>query len=351
MLNQKNKRYGVICAKMPKFLIIQTAFIGDVVLATALVEKLRKYYPTAAIDFLLRKGNEGLLTQHPLIGKVWVWDKGANKYRNLFKLAADIRKQRYSHVINPHRFGSSGLITLLSGARNKIGFDKNPFSFCYTKKIKHIISAPYAPQPIHETERNQLLISDIAGKQPAFPTLYPLLADYQKVKSLQAAPYICIAPSSVWFTKQFPKEKWIGLINTLPASHKVYLLGGPGDALLADAIILATAHSHIESLCGKLNFLQSAALMQGAAMNYVNDSGPLHFASAVDAPVTAVFCSTVPAFGFGPLRTNGKVVEIKEQLYCRPCGLHGHKACPEGHFRCALGITNEQLLWWTSKPI
>ncbi len=78
--------------------------------------------------------------------------------------------------------------------------------------------------------------------------------------------------------------------------------------------------------------------MEGAAMNYVNDSAPLHIASAMNAPVTAVFCSTVPAFGFGPLRENGRVVETKEKLDCRPCGLHGYKACPKGHFRCALGI-------------
>jgi len=336
---------------MPKFLIIQTAFIGDVVLATALAEKLHKYYPTATIDFLLRKGNESLLNEHPYIGKVWVWDKKKDKTRNLLQLAVDIRKQKYSHVINPHRFGSSGFITWLSAAKNKIGFDKNPFSFCYTKKVKHIISAPYAVKPIHEVDRNQMLISDIAGEYPSFPKLYPTPADYKKVNPYQNGPYICIAPSSVWFTKQFPKEKWISLINVLPATHKIYLLGGPGDTLMADDIMKATTHSQVENLCGQFGFLQSSALMQSAAMNYVNDSGPLHFASAVDAPVTAVFCSTVQGFGFGPLRNNGKVVEIKEGLYCRPCGLHGHRVCPEGHFRCALDITNEQLLWWTSKPI
>lgn len=79
-------------------------------------------------------------------------------------------------------------------------------------------------------------------------------------------------------------------------------------------------------------------------MNYVNDSAPLHIASAMNAPVTAIFCSTVPAFGFGPLRENGRVVETLEKLDCRPCGLHGHQACPKGHFKCALGIAPEAAL-------
>ncbi|MBS1688934.1 MAG: glycosyltransferase family 9 protein [Bacteroidetes bacterium] len=334
---------------MAKFLIIQTAFIGDVVLATAVIEKLHQYYPDARIDFLLRKGNEVLLKNNPLVSNVLVWDKKQQKQRNLLRMALKIRKEKYSHIINIHRFATSGFLTWVSGASYKAGFDKNPFSFCYTKNVKHIISDPYTAAPIHETDRNQMLITELTDAVAAKPRLYPSATDYNKIKPLQSAPYICIAPSSVWFTKQFPVEKWSALINALPANYKIYLLGGSGDAPMADSIIKNIQHTNTESLCGKLDFLQSAALMQGAVMNYVNDSAPLHFASAVNAPVTAVYCSTVPAFGFGPLSDNSKVVEIAERLYCRPCGLHGHKVCPEGHFRCALEITNEQLLWWTSK--
>jgi heptosyltransferase-2 len=64
----------------------------------------------------------------------------------------------------------------------------------------------------------------------------------------------------------------------------------------------------------------------------------------MNAPVTAVYCSTIPAFGFGPLSDKSFIVEIKGSLDCRPCGLHGFKACPRGHFRCAYSIGDEQLL-------
>jgi len=336
---------------MQNFLIIQTAFIGDVVLATALAEKLHQYFPAAPIDLLVRKGNEALLQNNPLINQVLIWDKQQNKKRNLWKMALRVRKQKYTHVINVHRFGTSGFITFLSGAKNKIGFDKNPFSFCYTKKVQHIISEPYALNPVHETGRNQMLINDITDAIPALPKLYISATDREKIKNLQGQPYICIAPSSVWFTKQFPVEKWVDLINALPADHTIYLLGGPADAVMADDIIRMAKHGHIKNLCGSFNFLQSAALLEGAVMNYANDSAPLHFASAVNAPVTAVYCSTVPAFGFGPLSQNSKVVEIPERLYCRPCGLHGYKSCPQGHFRCAFEIPNEELLWWTLRKI
>jgi len=79
-------------------------------------------------------------------------------------------------------------------------------------------------------------------------------------------------------------------------------------------------------------------------MNYVNDSAPMHFASAMNAPVTAIYCSTLPAFGFGPLSDNRHLVQTTHSLSCRPCGLHGKMACPEKHFQCASTITTQQLL-------
>jgi heptosyltransferase-2 len=73
--------------------------------------------------------------------------------------------------------------------------------------------------------------------------------------------------------------------------------------------------------------------MQKADMNYVNDSAPLHLASALNAPVTAFFCSTIPEFGFYPLSDKSEVIEVKN-LECRPCGLHGYRSCPKSHFKC-----------------
>ncbi len=335
---------------MFRFLVIQTAFTGDVVLATALIEKLHTHYPDARIDFLLRKGNEGLLQAHPYLTSVLVWDKKQHKQRNLMRLAGTIRRTGYTHVINAHRFAASGILTMLSGAGYKAGFDKNPFAFTYTRKVTHEIATAGAAT-VHELWRNQQLIADITDNEPAMPCLYPSADDYNRIATYKSNRYICIAPSSVWFTKQFPEHKWSELLNELPASHTIYLIGAPSDKDTATRIIAAGRHKDAHNLCGQLSFLQSAALMQGAEMNYTNDSAPLHFASAMNAPVTAVFCSTVPYFGFGPVRANGCVVATKETLPCRPCGLHGHKACPEGHFRCAETITNEQLLWWTSNRI
>jgi len=319
------------------FLIIQTAFIGDVILATGIVEKIKNFYPNSKVDFLLRKGNETLLENNPHLNEVIIWDKKNGKFLNLLKITSSVRKKKYDYIINLHRFGSSGFITFLSGAKNKIGFKKNPFSFCYTRSIEHEIN-----NGKHEVERNNRLIEDITDKNFALPKLYPSTADFDFVKKYQRQKYYCIAPSSVWFTKQLPKEKWIELIKSLDPSCKIYLLGSASDHALCEEI--RSTNAQCINLAGQLSFMQSAALVKSAEMNFVNDSAPLHIASAMNAPVRAFFCSTIPEFGFGPLSDNKKVIQIEEKLYCRPCGLHGYKTCPEGHFKCALNINVKNAL-------
>ena len=323
-----------------RILVIQTAFIGDVILATALLENLHQGLPDAKIDFLVRKGNEGLFENHPYLKNVLIWKKKEGKFKSLWQLLKQIRKSEYDWVINLQRFGGTGMLTAFSKAPRTTGFDKNPFSFLFTNKFPHRIE-----NGVHEVTRNYELVKNEIQGALCKPRLYPTSDDYSFVKPYQSKPYICIAPASVWFTKQYPAEGWVKLINEMGSHYTIFLLGGPGDNTLAENIITQISHQeNVQNLCGKLSFLQSAALMKSAVMNFVNDSAPMHISSAVNAPVTAVYCSTVPEFGFGPLSDESHVVEVLEKLDCRPCGLHGKKACPQGHFKCALDIKTEQFL-------
>lgn len=315
-----------------KILIIQTAFLGDVILATPLIESLSITFPSVRIDFLLKKGNEALLDEHPKLRRVLIFDK-SNKRKSLLDLIKEIRKEQYDLVLNLHRFASSGLITVLSGAKETRGFSKNPFSFFYSKRFKHSIANGQ-----HEVDRNISLITDITDIQQRRPQLYPRASDIDFVSQWKNEPYYCLAPASVWFTKQAPPAVWQYVMEKFDEEGvQFYLLGGPDDHELCEGIKLVSQRSNVHNLAGKLSLMQSAALMKDATRNFVNDSGPLHIASAGNAPVSAFFCSTIPEFGFGPLSDDSTVIEVKN-LACRPCGLHGHKACPKGHFQCGNGL-------------
>ena len=139
-------------------------------------------------------------------------------------------------------------------------------------------------------------------------------------------------------SKKVPLEKWGELIKEKLPRKKIYLLGGKDDISDCQFIQNQCEGLLVTVLAGQLSMLESAALMKGANMNYVNDSAPLHFASAVNASVTAAFCSTIPAYGFAPLSDISFIAETGEQLPCRPCGIHGKRQCPQGHFRCGSTI-------------
>ncbi len=311
---------------MKRALVIQTAFLGDAILGTALLERIHADHPECRIDYLVRKGNEGLFASHPFLNRVLTFDK-SRKVAELWRLIATIRAARYDVVINAQRFASSGLITVLSGAKQTVGYDRNPLSMFFGRKVAHHMSNG------HEVDRLLNLHSSSPVSERVLPRIYPSSEDECIASSHIKSPFITVAPASVWFTKQWPEAKWAEFISQVPEQYDVLLTGGPSDVTLC-ARIGSNAGRRVTVVAGKLTLLQTAALMSKATMNYANDSAPVHLASAVNAPICEVFCSTVPGFGFTPLSDEAHIVETEEKLSCRPCGIHGHRSCPERHFRC-----------------
>jgi ADP-heptose:LPS heptosyltransferase len=326
-------------------LIIQTAFIGDSVLATSLIEATSKKFPEVKIHFLIRKGNESIALNNPLIHKLWIWDKSGFKYLKLLKLAFKMREFIFEGVLNIHRHASSGLVSALMKSKHKIGFDKNPLSFLFTKKIEHNIPHMKNDKALHEVQRNFLLLNelgqstDIPDDKSLKPKLYFAKSEQEKVsvyrKDLSTKEYVIVVPASVWFTKQWTQQKWKELTGLLAEHYTVYMIGAPSEKEFCREII--GDNKNCQNLCGELSLSESACLMNGAKRVFVNDSAALHLASSVNAPTTAVFNSTVAEFGYYPLSDNSIVIESKRPD-CKPCGLHGHKSCPKDHFICATDI-------------
>lgn len=332
-------------------LIIQTAFIGDTILASHFARAVKAEFPDHQIHFFLRKGNESVIQGLSSVHKVWVWEKSGGKTRNLLKLIGELRKLRFDHVFNLHRHFNSGLVSALMKSQEKIGFRQNPLSFFYTKKLDHKI--PHHPQDNeevvwHEVQRNLQLLKSVRPElkiendsklyRPELPITDK---NKDKVSPYVKGDYFVLAPASVWFTKAWSEEKYRSLVELLSSKGEVYLIGGPQDGDLCDRI--GQGISRVTNLCGKLNLLDSAALMEKAKRVFVNDSAPLHLASCVNANTTAIFCSTVPAFGYTPLAQNSIVIDVGNSLDCRPCGLHGHTTCPLGHFKCSWDIEVERV--------
>jgi len=329
---------------MNRILIIQTASVGDVILATGILEKMHQHFPGAQISFLIKRGSESLFNGHPFLYHLYVWDK-SRKYRDLIRLIREIRKERFDLVINLQRFFLTGCLTLLSGARETRGFIKNPLSRWFSRSFPHEIG-----NGKHEISRNQRMIEDLTDSYPARPVLYPPSGEDVMSAHNISKPFYTISPASLWMTKQYPAIRWAELIRNMPSGAMVVLLGSKQDRKLCEQILnLASSGEQafpgqILNLAGELTLPGSASLMREARMNVTNESAPMHLASSTNAPVTVLYCSTVPAFGFGPLSDNSAIIETEEHLACRPCGLHGRRECPEKHFNCAMTIEIRKIM-------
>lgn len=339
----------MIDASSKTILIIQTAFIGDTILASQFARAVKDQYPNAKIHFFLRKGNESVIQGLESIEKVWVWDKAGGKVKNLFNLIRALRGIQFDMVFNLHRHFNSGLVTALMKSPFKAGFKQNPLSFFYTHKVNHLIPHITLSGLWHEVQRNLQLLQEaeptfqIVDNSKIYKPELPLQEkNFTKVAPHTEGTYFVVAPASVWFTKAWSENKFRELTMELAKLGRVIFIGAPTDKDLCDRIRLDIPQT--ENLCGQLNLLDSAALMKKAKRVFVNDSAPLHLASCVNAKTTAIFCSTVQEFGYTPLADDSVVVDVGATLSCRPCGLHGYKSCPLGHFKCAEDIQIKSVL-------
>ncbi len=331
--------------KESKILIIQSAFIGDVVLTLPLVQQLSKTFPHFSIDVIVIPRSAEVLRNHPAINNIIIYDKyGIDKgIKGFLRLLKFIKSEHYEIAFIPHRSFRSALLAYLGKIKRRIGFNKSVGKILYTDIVKY-------EKGNHEIGRNLSLLKPISKvkiiKEP--PLLYPTSADIVFINKilfeeeiLDTSKLIGVAPGSVWNTKRWTKEGYFQLIKKLVSMNFILcLIGGKDDVVLCEEIVSAIGTGRVFSTAGKLSLLQSAELIKRCKILVSNDSAPIHIAAAVGTPVVAIFGPTVPAFGFAPIGKLDSVIETLN-LKCRPCAIHGGKKCPIGTFECMLKIKHE----------
>lgn len=342
-----------------KIVLIQTAFLGDVILTLPLVQAAKKVFPESQIDFVSVPRAAPVLRGHPAVTRVIEFDKrGTDKgIAGLWRLSKKLQQERYDVALVPHRSLRSALLVTLSKIPVRVGFDTSNGRWFLTDTV------PYR-KDIHEIDRNISLLGalNVHREGREFPGVYPSDADRMVVDELLQEisggkpSLIAIAPGTVWNTKRWLKERFAELAQRfIDDGMSVVLIGGSEDRELCDEImaIASTFRTNSQSsgrasapggtiinTAGRLSFLQSAELLGRCRLLVSNDSAPMHLAVAMRTPVVAIFGATVPEFGFAPYGEHDVVVETKG-LECRPCSIHGGEKCPIKTFVCMESITSE----------
>ena len=314
-------------------LVIQTSFLGDVVLTTPLLTHLAARGP---VDVVTTPAGGALLDSHPAVRRVIRYDKrGAQSgLGGLRALAATLRTEGYAAAYLAQGSWRSAALAWLARIPQRVGFDTSSGRMLQTEQVAY-------RRDWHHAERLFRLAARDAQQAVPAPSLHPRDEDDRVVDALLATaefgtrPFVAVAPGSVWATKRWPQ--YAALPALLPPSYGIVIVGGPDDRELAMEIA-AAAPWRVLDATGRLSLLASAAIIGRAAGLITNDSLPQHLASAMGTPTVTIYGPTLPAFGFGPLAPRHTVVEHAPGLECRPCSAHGPQRCPRAHFRCMRDI-------------
>jgi len=328
-----------------RILIIQTAFLGDVILCTPLLKATRKLFPHSFISFLLIPETKNIVENNPHLDEIIVYDKkGKEKgLRIFFKMIKKIKTRNFGLALIPHRYLRSALLACFAKIPQRTGFDKSTGCFLFTKKVTYQNNS-------HEVDRNLSLLNDFSHDSlDNTPELFPESKDYSYVSQLlqesgvkENDKIVGIAPGSVWATKRWLPERFAEVSDLLikKAGTEVIFLGSREDEKLCLEIANLMKEKPV-ILAGKTTILQSAVIISKCKAILSNDSAPVHIASAMKKPVVAIFGSTIPEFGFAPYGEGNMIIEKK--MDCRPCGIHGKDKCPKKHFKCMTEITTKEV--------
>ncbi|RMD99676.1 MAG: glycosyltransferase family 9 protein, partial [Calditrichaeota bacterium] len=294
--------------EIKSILIVQTAFIGDVVLVEPLVARTKQVFPGAEVDVMVIPAAANLLETHPGIRRLLVYDKrgkdrGVAGFR---RMLAQVKQARYDLALVPHRSLRSALMVYLAGIPRRIGFANSAGRWFFTQRL------PYLQD--HEVIRNLSLLTPF-GAEPLYrkPEIYPTPAEaarIDRVFGMADGLDIALAPGSVWATKRWPETYFSRLAQMLAGmpGARIVLVGSKQDRAIAD-LIAGPLGKRCLNLAGQLNLRETVAALHRCRILISNDSAPTHLGVAAGCRVITLFGSTVPAFGFYPYGEQHRVVE------------------------------------------
>ena len=340
-------------------LVVQTSFLGDIILTTPLIAELAK---RGAVDVVTTPDGAGILRNHPAIRNLIVYDrrdadKGiagfartvgrirhAGLYGSLDSTRAPSINEFYKNAYLAQGSYRSALLVVSAGVKNRIGFNTSEGRKLYTQQIEYKFEK-------HHAERLWWLsmssCADEPSREQTRPRVYPSQDDDRAIEALMqeklvkpSRPFIALAPGSVWGTKRWPFYPELAL--KLVDAFNIVIVGGNADAEAGDLIVAQVPEGCAVNAAGRVGILGSAAIIGRAEALVTNDSAPEHLGSAMDTPTIVIFGPTSPEFGFGPLARGSRIAGM-DGLACRPCDHHGPHVCPLGHWRCMREVSSDRV--------
>jgi heptosyltransferase-2 len=339
-------------------LLIQTAFLGDLLLAIPLLKHIRLVWPEHPLFLVCRSGVGDLLLRLKLVDQVFEVQKGsAESYQ---KVQNQLATQNFEAILCPHQSLRSSLLVRALQSDLKIGFRSWWNFLIFDQRIVKNAGLP-------EALRQLSLLTNVSDEVKTNLTQYAKNHSIRNMSEIPAwaemkledrillveaegilfrhsvkRPFVCLFPGSVWPTKQWTKQGFIDVGNDFSQQgFQVLIMGGAGEEELGGQVAQAIPRS--VNLVAQTKLHETLAILAGSQLVISNDSAGQHLAAVAGVPTVSIFGPTVLELGFRPWNNQARIVE-KADLFCRPCGKHGHKKCPLGTHECMKSISSQQVL-------
>jgi len=357
-----------------RILIIKPSAVGDVVHTLPVLDKLRRRYPEARIDWLLTPENAQIVRGHPGVSNILLFarrDFGRNGRRmgavaSLVRLVREIRRARYEMVIDLHGQMRSAFFALASGAGVRIGFDRpigRGASSFQGRRLGNIAQRGWAGAregswlaythrigiptlEVHAVDR-YLWVGDLLGFDTEAPVFeLAVSAEAEGRVAALLAPRMSVGqrlavlvPGTMWETKHWTEEGFAGVARRLNESGFAPIIIGTKEEQGLNHSIHARAPGSVD-FTGQTTLADVVALIRRAAVVVTNDSGAMHIAAALGKPAVSIFGPTNPV-QVGPYGQPGSVVRLN--LPCSPCNFRRLSQCPHGH-ACMQDLPAEMVM-------
>ena len=281
-----------------RLLVVKTSSLGDIIHALPVVQAISEAYPNLHLDWVVRERGADILRGHPAIRKLWVLPNKPS-FKNLALLSRELHAAQYDIALDLQGLALSGLITWLSGAPFRVGWDRN--RECNQFFLTHA-SVPGKSRNVGGQHEIDLLygfadILGVAHRQGEFPPQPYLAVEFRDwaQTQLETLPKTCIALNvgAARAYKRWPTEYWRSLAELLiQDGYSLVFVGDSQDAQTV-AQLLPSAGAFI-NLAGRTNLRQLASVLASCDLIVSADTGPMHIAVAVGTPVVALFGATDP---------------------------------------------------------
>ena len=324
-------------------LVIKLSALGDAVLIAPSLRALRKKFPKEKykIHLLINTPYQEIFLNSPYVDELIVCSIKGEKFSSLWRLGEKLKKKNFDLVIDFQNNRASHILSYLSGAANRYGYNNKKFGFLLNYGIK---DEKMAIDPVAHQFR-VLKILDIELTDPHLE-LWPTKEDQQYVDEFLNAEWLSanqkliginVSASPKWVTKSWPKEHMARLCEELVRRDlRVVITGTEQDLAYANELMSLAKNVKIINACGRTTFNQLACLIKKCSVFISADSSPLHVAVAMDTPVVALFGPTDPARHMPPAK---EYAIIKKDFSCSPCYKPKCKTK-----KCMEAITPEEVL-------